>query len=61
MQLDTMQSDLNQLKELIQNEGVTLDVNTLMGVSGNHSVSELFYQDYRAMFLLFFDYLCIFL
>lgn len=34
MQLDTMQSDINSLKGLLlQNEGLTVDVNTLLGVS----------------------------
>lgn len=33
MQLDSMQTDINSLKELMQNEGLTLDVNTLMDVS----------------------------
>lgn len=33
VQLDSMQADINSLKELMQNEGLTLDVNTLMDVS----------------------------
>lgn len=36
MQLDSMQTDINSLKELMQNEGLTLDVNTLMDVSKNY-------------------------
>lgn len=32
-QIDSMQADINSLKELMQNEGLTLDVNTLLDVS----------------------------